>query len=187
MHRIAPPPNRGFTLVEVLTTTTLIAIMASIAVPAFEHIRLSSLRYSAAQQIRSLLLHARSTAVERRRSVSLCASQDGSSCTRTEVAHFIVFIDDDLDGAADASEVIRREAAVMNVRYVLNVSSRNSFRFRPDGTAQSYGHVVLCPSADQRYAAKLIVNSMGRTRSARDRDGDGFPEDSNGTPLDCPS
>lgn len=186
MHRIEFAQDKGFTLVEALTTTALIAIVASIAVPTFTHMILSNKRSSATQQIRSLLAHARSSAVTQQKTVGLCASQDGHSCTRTGALHFIVFSDHNLNNAVDAGEIIRKEAAVADTRYELSASSLDSFRFRPNGTAMSYGNVVLCPSADNRYAAKLIINSMGRARSARDTNGDGLIEGPDGNPLDCP-
>lgn len=186
MHRIEHGHTKGFTLVEALTTTALIAVVASMAVPAFTHMILSNKRSSAAQQIRSLLAHARSSAVTLQRTVTLCASRDGHSCSRTGARHFIVFSDDNQNSAADANEILRKEAVVADMRYELIGSNLDSLRFRASGTAASYGNVVFCPSSDDQYATKLIINSMGRVRSARDMDGDGLIEGSDGNPISCP-
>lgn len=178
--------QKGFTLIEAMTGLALIAILASLAVPAFDHIRLSNQRSSAAQQLRVLLALARSDAVVKKRPATLCASRDGSYCVKNEARFFLVFSDSNQNRSADPGEIIRREAAVSDIRYEMTTSSLDSFRFRPDGTAMSYGNVVFCPSADSRYAAKLIINSMGRVRSARDSNGDGVIEDTAGRPLSCP-
>lgn len=187
MHKIRYSQDQGFTLVEALTTTALLAIVAGLAVPAFEHMTLSSQRSSAAQQVRSLLAHARSNAVTRQQTVSLCASQDGQNCARINARFFLMFSDDNLNNTADASEIIRKEPVVAGPRYEITASSLDSFRFRSDGTATSYGNVVLCPAANNRYAAKLIINRMGRVRSARDTNGDGLIEGTGSAPLACPN
>ncbi|SFA69217.1 GspH/FimT family pseudopilin [Azotobacter beijerinckii] len=179
--------EQGFTLGEALVSTAILGILLGLAVPAFTHLTLSSQKNSAAQQVRSLLSHARSTAVTTKKTIALCASQDGYRCVKTGAQFIIVFVDHNLNGQADSGELIRQEPVPSGTRYQVNVSSLNSIRFRSDGTASSYGSIVLCPSADNHYAARLIVSSMGRVRSARDSDGDGLIEGSDGNSLSCPA
>lgn len=187
MHRIHYSQDKGFSLIEAMTATALIGILAGLVVPAFNHMMLTNQRSSAAQQVRSLLAYGRSSAVTLKRTVTLCASQDGNSCAKNNVRFFLVFSDSNKDNIAGSGEVLRKEAAASAPTYEITASSLNSFRFRPDGTAISYGNVVLCPSADNRYAAKLIINSMGRVRKSRDTNGDGFIEGPDGNPLNCPN
>ncbi|GAB3369970.1 GspH/FimT family pseudopilin [Azotobacter armeniacus] len=178
---------QGFTLGEALTSTAILGILLSLAVPAFTHLTLNSQKNSAAQQVRSLLSHARSIAVTMKKTTSLCGSQDGHSCAKTSASFFIVFIDHNLNGQADPGELVRQEPVPPGTRYQVNASSLYSIRFRPNGTASSYGSIALCPSADNRYAARLIVSSMGRVRSARDSNGDGVVEGADGKPQSCPA
>ncbi|GAB3475067.1 GspH/FimT family pseudopilin [Azotobacter salinestris] len=187
MRNIQRRYARGFTLGEALTSTAILGILLSLAVPAFTHLSLNSQKNSAAQQVRSLLSHARSIAVTMRKTTSLCGSRNGHSCVKTEIRFFIVFVDRNLDGKADPGELIRQEPVPPGTRYQVNASSLFSIRFRPNGTASSYGSIALCPSAENRYAARLIVSSMGRVRSARDSDGDGVVEGADGRPQSCPA
>ncbi|WP_349571557.1 GspH/FimT family pseudopilin [Azotobacter salinestris] len=178
---------RGFTLGEALTSMAILGILLSLAVPAFTHLTLNSQKNSAAQQVRSLLSHARSIAVTMRKSTSLCGSQNGYSCTKTGIRFFLIFVDHNLNGQADPGELVRQEPVPPGTRYRVNASSLSSIRFRPNGTASSYGSIALCPSADNRYAARLIVSSVGRVRSAWDSDGDGVVEGADGRPQSCPA
>lgn len=179
--------EQGFTLGEALVSIAILGILLALAAPAFTHLILSSRKNGAAQQARSLLMQARSTAVTTKKTTSLCASQDGQQCAKTDARFIVVFVDHNLNAQADSGELIRQEAVPSGTRYQLNASSLNSIRFRPDGTASSYGSIVLCASDDNRYAARLIVSSMGRVRSGRDSDGDGLIEGSDGKPLSCSS
>lgn len=187
MHLIQRRYEQGFTLGEALTSTAILGILLSLAVPAFSHLTLSSQKNSAAQQARSLLNHARSIAVTQKETTVLCGSQDGYGCSKTGARFLIVFVDHNLNGRADSGELVRQEPVPPGTRYQLNASSLDSIRFRPNGTASSYGSIALCPSADNRYAARLIVSSMGRVRSARDNDGDGVIEGADGRPQSCPA
>ncbi len=179
--------ERGFTLGEALVSMAILGILLGLAAPTFTHLTLNSRKNSASQQARSLLMHARSTAVTTKKTTSLCTSHDGQQCAKTDIRFIVVFIDHNLNGQADSGEFVRQEAVASGIRYQINASSLNSIRFRSDGTASSYGSIVLCPSEDNRYAARLIVSSVGRVRAGRDSNGDGLIEGSDGKPLSCPN
>lgn len=93
---------QGFTLGEALISTTILGILLSLAVPTFIHLTLNSQKNSAAQQVRSLLMHARSLAVTLKKTTTLCSSQDGYGCAKTGTRSFIVFVDRNLNGQADS-------------------------------------------------------------------------------------
>jgi len=70
----------GFTLMELMFTVLIVAILLAVAVPSFRQFTRNN-RVTAAQNdlVTSLTL-ARSEALRRNRPVSVCASTDGSSC-----------------------------------------------------------------------------------------------------------
>ncbi|MGH8351983.1 MAG: GspH/FimT family pseudopilin [Pseudomonas sp.] len=179
----------GFTLLEGLTVTAITAVLLSLGAPAFTHFHTQNLRSSAAQQLVSLFALARSTAVKTAKPVTFCASPDGNSCGRNTARFFLVFIDKNSNLHAEPDELIRKEApSSTKVLYQFTTSTLNSFRFRANGTASSYGNVVICPAnRDNHYGSKLIINNTGRVRRGRDIDGDQIVDGSNGAPLLCPS
>jgi prepilin-type N-terminal cleavage/methylation domain len=81
-----PGTMRGFTLVELMVTLAVLAILTMVAVPNFrDTIRRS--RVSAASNALLVDLHyARAEAINRGQLVSLCPSSNGSSCTAGGVA-----------------------------------------------------------------------------------------------------
>ena len=72
--------GRGFTLVEMLTVITVMAVLLSVAVPAFEGVRLSSRLNAYATSLVAASQLARSEAIKRNATVTLCASANGTSC-----------------------------------------------------------------------------------------------------------
>lgn len=70
----------GFTLVELMVTVAVLAILIGLAVPSFVDVTLGSkLREQANDMVAAVAL-ARSEAVKRNQRVTLCASSNGSSC-----------------------------------------------------------------------------------------------------------
>src|SRR5574340_299375 len=73
--------SRGFTLIELMTTITIVGILAMVAVPSFNEAMLSSKLNTLANNFVASAQLARSEAIKRNATVALCASPDGISCT----------------------------------------------------------------------------------------------------------
>ena len=97
------------TLIELLSAVTVAAILLAIAVPSFrlysQGVRLSD----ATNSLVTTLNRARSEAVTRGRPVTVCASDDQTTCAGAEVwtSGWIVFNDDNGNGSLDGgAEVV---------------------------------------------------------------------------------
>lgn len=84
----------GFTLIELMVTISIATILLSVAVPSFTKLIRSNQITTGANELVSSLILARSEALKRSGSVSVCASMDQVSCSGTEFsAGWIVFAD----------------------------------------------------------------------------------------------
>lgn len=72
--------NRGFTLIEMLTVVTVMAVLLAVAVPAFDGVRLSTRLNAYATSLVAASQLARSEAIKRNATVTLCASANGTTC-----------------------------------------------------------------------------------------------------------
>ncbi len=74
------PRVRGFTLIELMVTVSVIAILAGIGVPAFLDTILAAKLNSYANSFVASTALARSEAIKRNATVTLCASANGTAC-----------------------------------------------------------------------------------------------------------
>lgn len=85
--------NSGFTLIELMVTLVVAAIALTIAVPSFQTQILNNRSIALGEDFASAINFTRSEAVKRAGRVSLCASDDGETCTGEWRDGFIAFVD----------------------------------------------------------------------------------------------
>lgn len=76
-----PRRCKGFTLVELMVTIAVVAILLAIALPSFRHVIQRNRVATASNDLLASVAYARTTAIFRHQLVSMCPSADGISCT----------------------------------------------------------------------------------------------------------
>lgn len=74
------PGQRGMTLVELMTTLLVLAIVLGLGVPAFRNVVDTNRMAAAVNELVASLHFARSEAIKRRANTTLCASRDAARC-----------------------------------------------------------------------------------------------------------
>lgn len=93
---------QGFTLIELMITLAVMAIVLSIAVPSFQTLIINNKSQTMGDEFAQALNFARSEAVKNKKRVSICASSNGTSCTGSWSEGFIVFQDNAASDTAGA-------------------------------------------------------------------------------------
>lgn len=103
--------SNGFTLIELMVTLAVTAIVVSVAIPNFNTQILNNRSVALGEDFATALNYTRSEAVRRAARVSICASSDAQTCTGTWTDGFIVFIDHATTDTADQPKLVNPSPA----------------------------------------------------------------------------
>jgi len=160
------PEQRGFTLIELLVTITVLAIILGVGVPGLRDFVLNNRQVSAVNEMVGSLQYARTEAVTRNRSVSLCPSSNGTSCSGSDWAvGWIVFDDLDGDGSVDGGETVLRQVEALNrLDFVSDGGIAGAVTYRRNGRAMATGNFTVCDSRGASDGKVVILDLSGRPR-----------------------
>jgi type IV fimbrial biogenesis protein FimT len=164
--------SEGFTLVELLVTMAIMAVLLAVVVPTFKETRQANQLASYVNTLHASLILARGEAVKRNGRVVVCKSADGAACVTAGRwdQGWIVFWDSDNDAVLDAGETLiqRQTSLVSGFHLTGNNNVENYISFRETGAANP-GTFTLCQqSSSSTKARQLIVSSAGRPRITKD-------------------
>lgn len=183
--------QRGFTLIELMMTLLIAAILMAIAVPSFRSISLNSARSNVLSDLSALISRGRSEAVTRNAPIAACISNNLVSCdaaTNTWEAGWMLFVDDGVGAGGVRANGVRDgdEAAIvvhealnngLQVR-ALNFSSVRTVQFTNEGMLASAGTFVYCDQRAEESLQAINISRVGQVRFAVDSDGNGEVEGS---------
>jgi len=180
---------RGVTLVELMVTIAVAAILLAVAVPGFLQIVQSNRLTSATNEFMAAINFARSEAIKRGQSVWLCKTADGAACTLSGnewETGWMAFLDTNKDGKWSPGDEILRVWPGLPEGYTLrpNKNFSNYLRYDPRGTANNMGTFAVCYQ-NQTVGARAIVITRLRPRLGSDRNGNGIPEDDSSDIASC--
>ena len=103
-HSLNTHKKNGFTLIELMVTISIAAILISIAVPSFKTMLKNNRVTAATNEFVTALVLARSEALKRNNNISICTSLNQQSCsgsTSDYAKGWIIFMDCNEDGVID--------------------------------------------------------------------------------------
>lgn len=175
----------GFTLIELMFTIVVLAVLLGIGVPNFRDFIRNSRMTAAANDLLADVNLTRSEAVKRRVPVTLCKSTDGASCAAsntTAFARWIVFVDDanpaaasgnDGNGAVDTGEVVLKDTSISTAIPTAAADGRRIVYlpsgFPNVGTSDRLSRLLLCDARGSAISAGGVTAARGVSISATGR------------------
>jgi type IV fimbrial biogenesis protein FimT len=174
--------SQGVTLIELITTVGIVAIVTSLAAPSFSNLRHDAERTSTVNSFLHALFLARSEAIKRSEIISICKSRDGSTCAGKNALWqegWIVFANHDRDERPERDP--DEPVLLVNGGWQQGTisSNRESYSFRPYQQAVVNGTIVFCDPRGSEQARAIIISHTGRPRVAQ--------RDASNRALRCPS
>lgn len=150
------PAQRGFTLIELMVTIAVLAILLGIAIPSFTDSTLGSKLRTQANDLVAGTVLARSEAIKRNQTVALCASSNGSSCTGTWSEGWIVL-------STDGTVIMKHAAAATGF---LVTSAQSSLTFQPTGIGSTATSLVVCRATPSVGSQERVVTISATGRAS---------------------
>ncbi len=188
----------GFTLIELMITLSVAAVLLAIGAPSFNETIASARIRADYNRLVSAMHLARSEAVKRNINVSVCARGSDSTCGQDWKDGWLVFTDDGATpNVIDAGEVIMQinpplmDGTTLNGRGSMtranaSYADRTSIRFGPRGNSnwRGGGTVWLCDRRQERSIKAANIGMSGSLRRVRKDANDEYIS-AWGDPLDC--
>lgn len=196
MKNSIQPRQTGLSLLEALTTMSMVTIFASTAVPSLQSAMHKSEQSACLGETISMLSLGRQEAVTLQQQVAICGSSDEATCnTNNWEEGWVLFVDDgtgvggvagdlELNGDEQRLRVSSSSCGTSSVRS-RNFADAGAIAFTPDGLATDRGTLVVCGRGGTESASAVILNISGQPRMATDDNGDGIVEQDDGDEVSC--
>ncbi|HTV51140.1 MAG TPA: GspH/FimT family pseudopilin [Steroidobacteraceae bacterium] len=164
MHLRTPAANGGgFTLIELMVTVAVAAILTAIAIPAWRSFEQNDRMMSEAFMLRASMDLARAEAVKEDASVSVCASSDSLTCSSNNWANGWIVLSS--QGGAPLQVV---PAAVASNTITEHTGPYSMVTFLSTGLTNLAANAQynICDTRGGAYARAVQVSVMGRVSSA---------------------
>jgi len=170
---------RGFTLIELMVSIAVLAILLGIAAPSFRSMTASSDLRGVSNELITTLAQARSEAIKRGGRVTVCMSADGAACIATGgwEQGWIMFADNTHSGTTASidtgppADTVLRVFPSTSSNIVIN-GNMTYVSYSADGVSKQMdggflaGTLQVCSKvtgiADSERARKLVLNNAGR-------------------------
>lgn len=177
--------QHGATVLEMLVSVTIISILLSLVTPTTQHILTTNRIVADINSLSTITQRGQFSAVNEQMTVTLCPTQNYSTCTSSWSNAKMLFSDANENGQRDSNEALIATSDPLNSSNIISGIS-SPVIFSASGTINQNTIIVVCPSDKNRsYASGLILSFFGRIATAIDSNGDGFKEDTSGEALSC--
>jgi type IV fimbrial biogenesis protein FimT len=144
---------RGFTLIELMVTIVVLAILLSIAIPSFNDASLSSKLSGFANNLLASVQLARSEAIKSNTVVTLCASANGTTCAASGGWQQGWIVRD------VANRVLQHQQALQTGFRVTQAGGNAVLSFQPIGVGATAATFTVCRNAPLGNQERVVTIS----------------------------
>lgn len=168
---------RGFTLLELLITITIAAILTAVAIPSFEGIIRNNRALTNANDFLTALMFTRNEAIKQGLAsrVVICPGTETGCSGTTWKNGWVIFVDNDRDAQFNGNDVLLRthEGLSGEDDLTVNFAGMSTYiSYTPDGSARMVGAVGIIQMGTMQFSLvntrcevyQIVINARGRAR-----------------------
>lgn len=168
---IAAKCDRGFTLIELMVTVAVLAILSALALPNMARFVANARASAIVNEYMAAINLARSEAVRLGTRVTICAASAVGTCAaggNNWQPGFIVFTDAGVAGAVDGTDVVIKERNAQGGMFsVMGSGGYRRISYVANGQLESgfmVGGITFAPSSDGTTYRYICISRSGRPR-----------------------
>lgn len=147
----------GFTLIELMITLVVAAILLTIGIPSFRDLIMNNRLVSQANEFVAAIHLVRSAAIKQQRNAYITSAAGTNWATG-----WTVWVDNDSDNTQDANEVLR-VTQTFTGDTAFTSTGKTEFRYSPSGLVDGAGTLRLCDSRTAETGREIDVSAAGRS------------------------
>lgn len=157
---------QGFTLVELMVTLAVSAILVGVGVPAFDTVMLNNKLRSYSTTLAASVQLARSEAAKRKTVVTMCVSTDGALCTDGTWEQGWILLSD--------GKVLKQFQALASEYKIMETTAKAiSIDFEPTGMIDEPKLLKVCRYEPvSTHEREVTISALGRTSVAETTTGE---------------
>lgn len=160
--------HSGVSLPELLISLAVAAILIYVSVPSMKSLIVNNRITNVADELYGSLMLARSEAVKRQRTVSLCSTVDALTCDESNSGWhhgWLIFTDERDDGLLNDSDQLLRRVTEPSELISILWNRGYSLRFNSRGQSSQAGTFRICEQESDSDAKAIVISMSGRVRT----------------------